>query len=571
MAAQMLAALPAASAVVDEPAHLTAGWLALTQAEPRANREHPPLVKLLAALPLLGLGVTTPARSSVKTPVTSEDFEFDYSRLFLYISNDADRLLWWARLPVIFLTLCGAVALCAWARSLIGDWGAVAALALYCFEPNLLAHGRLVTTDMAAAVFTLASFAALERAAGRTGSWLSRAVLPGLCLGAALSSRYSCLLAVPLLGLSLWLDRRPATHARGGLAVATLLIALCVVNLFYGFGGTPIPLGADPVGGPLKSWPLASMEAHPILKWTPLPLPRLYLEGLDLARYKNTHVEGPSYLNGVISRSGFWSYFVQALSMKTPLALLLLACVGCLLVLLRRPLRAEAIWVLLPAAGLLGMTTVLTTAQIGLRYVLPVIPLLCILGGAAAGRAGVIMRPARWVAIPLVAALLAWQAASVLRVHPYHLAYFNEAAGGPQNGYRHLVDSNLDWGQDLGGLARWMRVQQSAPVHLYYFGTADPEYYGLARRSPPEPGWYAVSATHLMGVYLPDPDYLAPFRTMAPAARIGHSIFVYRLENVPPFLRVPIGRSASRNSRRHLPAATPDTRFASHVQAAAGR
>ena len=541
----MVSALPAASAVVDEPAHLMAGWLALTRAELRVNREHPPLAKALAALPLLALGTATPPIEGGAASITSEDFEFGYARRFLYQANDADRLLWWARLPIIGLTLCGGALLFWWGRALLGDWGALVALALFAFEPNLLAHGRLVTTDMGAAVLTLASLAALERASGLQASLLRRSLPAGLCLGLALACRFSCLLAVPLMAASLALDRRPGTHGRWPLATATIVIALCVVNLAYGFSGTLVPLAADPVAGPLRSWPLASLESDPVFRWTPLPLPRLYVEGLDLARTKNATVEGPSYLNGTISASGFWTYFAQALAMKTPLPLLLLAACGSILVLVRRPWRAEAAWALLPVLGLVVLTTALTKAQIGLRYILPVTPFLCLLGGAAAAQAGVLLRPRRWPAVLACLALVGWQAAAVLRIHPYHLAYFNEAAGGPDAGYRHLVDSNLDWGQDLPGLRAWLADQEALPLHLYYFGSAPPEHHGLRAAMAPGPGWYAVSATHLMGVYLPDRDYLAPFRNMAPAARIGHSIFVYKLETVPDFLRVPIRRGVT--------------------------
>lgn len=146
------------------------------------------------------------------------------------------------------------------------------------------------------------------------------------------------------------------------------------------------------------------------------------------------------------------------------------------------------------------------------------------------------------MAAALCAVLLIWHAAAALAIWPYHLAYFNEAAGGPGAGIRHLADSNLDWGQDLVGLHRFMSERRITRMNLYYFGTADPDYYGIQRAASPEPGYYAVSATHLMGIYLPDREYLAPFRRMTPEATIGHSINVYRLDRVPDFLKTPIRR-----------------------------
>ncbi len=556
MAAQMLAAAPSASAVVDEPAHLASGVLALAQGDLTVNREHPPLAKILAALPVMLLHPVLPADRPGDPPRASEDFEFAYSRRFLYEANDADRLLAAARWPIMLLALATGLVAWLWGRRLLGEGAALAALALVAFEPNMLAHGRLVTTDMAATLFTLAAFAGLERrlaasSAGRSPRWMT--ALSGVALGLGLLSRFSCVLAVPVLGLALAADTRRPWRTRLAVFVMVVIIALAVVNGFYlaagqGSASMIFPLAQQPVAGPLRTEPLASLAASPALRWLPLPLPRLYLEGLDLARYKNLYQEGPSYLNGQYSDDGFVSYFVQALAMKTTLPMLLLAA-GCLLALRRHAPRRPGIlvWVLLPLAGTIALTTALTRAQIGLRYVLPAIPFLCLAGGA--GAAAVIGpgtpttgTPRRRAAWALVLLLLGWHAGEALAIHPYHLAYFNEAAGGPDRGYLHLVDSNLDWGQDLVGLAQFMRQQGLERINLYYFGTADPAYYGITRNVPPQPGWFAVSATHLMGVYLPDRDYFAPFRTMPIQTTIGHSILVYRLDEVPPFLRNPIKR-----------------------------
>ena len=190
--------------------------------------------------------------------------------------------------------------------------------------------------------------------------------------------------------------------------------------------------------------------------------------------------------------------------------------------------------------GFTRYSDAMSHAQIGLRYILPIFPFLCLAGGFAVGE---VKRLSPGFALALAGPLLLWHAHAAFSIHPYHLAYFNEAAGGPDNGYRRLVDSNLDWGQDLGGLKRFMSEHAIPSIHLFYFGTADPAYYGIKRASPGEPGWFAVSATHLMGVYLPDPGYLGPFREMAPIATIGHSIFVYRLDTFPSFLNSPIRRN----------------------------
>jgi hypothetical protein len=549
---QQVTASRATSAVVDEPAHLTAGWLALTGGDLTVNREHPPLAKLLAALPLLALNPRLPPRQEDGPAPGSEDFEFHYARSFLYEANDADRLLQAARLPVVLMTLILGAILYVWVREIAGTLPALAALSLAAFEPNLLAHGRLVTTDMGAALFALAFLWSLRSVMRRPS--FAAAGACGLILGLALLTKFSTLLLIPvgiaLVAAEILMQRRglvtpacPAGVERlAMLAAIVACTAWAVLLAGYAFDG--------------------------------FPLPRLYLEGIDIARVKNATVEGPTWLMGGISPDGFLSYFVIALLVKSPIPLLLLAAAGAIAGLVRRERRAEMLWLVLPPVAWIAAMSLLTRAQIGVRYVLPAVPFLCAAAGAGlpalfallapgaphpppAGAAGQ-KAPGRGV-IPgrhsrrrafLAAAivlLIGWQAASVLARHPYHLSWFNAIAGGPEGGWRWLVDSNVDWGQDLVGLRRWQEAAGNPPVNLYYFGTADPDYYGI-RRLPygqPRPGWFAASATHLAGVYLPDPDYLRPLRERLPDANIGASIYLYRLDEVPEGLRRPLRRGGS--------------------------
>ncbi|HKY33114.1 MAG TPA: glycosyltransferase family 39 protein [Candidatus Polarisedimenticolia bacterium] len=522
----MLSALPHASAVVDEPAHLTAGWLAVARGDLHVNREHPPLMKVLAGLALRPLDPVLPPEDPALGPRSGEDFLFGYSRAFLYRANDADRLLSRARLPVVAVTLAAGAALFLWGRALLGGGAALAALALYAFEPSLLAHGRLVTTDMGGAALALAAIACAERAQA-SGRWRLRPgirglggwdVLAGIMLGLALAARYSSALLPPLMALAVVLDgRRPARVRLAGLAVS-VLVALAALQAVYVLVG-----GAGAAG---------------------LPVPGAWREGLELARHKNAEVEGPGFLNGEYAADGWWSYFVLALAMKGTLPMLALAGAGLALLTVgaggSRGGAARWIWIALPPAALVAMTTALTQAQIGLRYVLAAFPFLCLAGGAAA--AALASVPARRAGAAAAVALLGWHAGEALAIHPHHLAYFNQASGGPARGHLRLTDSNVDWGQDLVGLRRWMAREGVDRIHLYYFGTADPDYYGIVRETAPGPGYYAVSATHLAGVYLPDRRYLAPFLALTPRAHIGYSIFVYRFDSTPAFLTTPIRR-----------------------------
>lgn len=519
---QMKGASAVTSAVVDEPAHLTAGYLSLARFDLSINREHPPLMKALAALPLLLIRPALPLADPSGPRPGSEDFEFDYSRRFLYRANDADRLLAAARAPIMILTLALGLLVFVWAREIAGDAAGLAALFLLCFEPNILAHGRLVTTDLGAAAFSLGFLWTLRRTL-RSGS-LRWAAAAGAFLGCALLSKFSTLILLPLAPVLCLLEvlafrkegsagsvarslkERLVPLAKQGATIAA--VAWLFLEAGYGFGG--------------------------------FPLPNLYLEGLQLARIKNATIEGPTYLMGTISKEGFWSYYLVALGVKTPLPILLLAVPGSILLWRDRVLRGEWIWILPPAAAWIIAMSGLTRAQIGLRYILPIFPLLCLASGVAVGW---LARRSRLLRI-LPAVLLTWHLAATIWTYPYHLAYFNEIAGGSGNGWKWLADSNLDWGQDLIGLKRRLDAGGNPEINLYYFGTADPDYYGI-RHHPygsPKPGLFAVSATHLTGVYLPDPDYLAGFRAMTPIETIGHSILLYRLDSVPDRLRRPLTR-----------------------------
>ncbi len=179
--------------------------------------------------------------------------------------------------------------------------------------------------------------------------------------------------------------------------------------------------------------------------------------------------------------------------------------------------------------------------QIGHRHLLPIYPFLFVAAGRAAnlaGRAGVRV---------VVLALVAWYAVGTLAVHPHYLAYFNELAGGPRNGYKRLVDSSLDWGQDLKGLRAWMDARGVARIKLSYFGSADPSYYGIDADALPgysaphpvrvtrevRPGdLVAVSATNLQGVYLDPEDrpLMERFRRSTPIDQVGYSILIYRAD-----------------------------------------
>jgi hypothetical protein len=301
---------------------------------------------------------------------------------------------------------------------------------------------------------------------------------------------------------------------------------------------------ADPDVNASFEWdrvrPDSPFFAEPVLLARRLSLlPDPYLFGFF--RFVKHSEARPSFLLGERSEVGHWYYFPATFALKTPIGLMILLAIA-LATARRDPAPARVLWFLwLPVAVYLALT--LTRGlNIGHRHLLPVYPFLFV----AAGRCATLVRGSR----PLAAAILAaaaWSAVSVARVHPHYLAYFNEAAGGPANGYRLLADSNLDWGQDLKRLPAWLRAHGVAHAKLSYFGTGDPEYY----RVPADllPGYMlprprqeirsvvpgdvvAVSATNLAEVYV-EADVrplMALLRAREPIGRVGYSILVYRAD-----------------------------------------
>jgi hypothetical protein len=541
------------SATFDEGAHLPAGYTYLAFGDHRLNPEQPPLIKLLAATPLLFL--QPKLKTDDEAWATARQWEF--GKRFLYRWNDADQLLFWGRLPVVALGCLLCLAVFSWGRRHFGAPVAALAFFLCVLSPDVLAHGQIVTTDLGVALFLFLSVMAFERLLER--ATLDRLLLAGCAVGAALATKFSGLVVLPILavlGLVAALDREPmpsglgwsptGRRARLGhvalLLVGVGLLAGVVLWATYGFrfAISPDPAVREAMRATLAE-PRSSLARGLAVageRWGLLP--EDYLRGF---RFVFRHSEArPAFLMGRLSEEGFPYYFLATFALKTPIPLGLLLLMA-LFVGRRGPLRSEA-FLFLPVLLYLGLTFT-RSIDIGHRHLLPIYPFLFVAAGRAVGVLGRSRAPAAGAVI--LGALCAWYALGTLRVHPHYLAYFNEIAGGPRNGYRWLVDSNLDWGQDLKGLKAFMDARGIPRIKLSYFGSADPSYYGIdAEILPgymaPHPArvtrevrrgdLVAVSATNLQGVYLDPEDrpLMERFRAQTPLDEVGYSILIYRAD-----------------------------------------
>ncbi len=539
------------SLTFDEIAHLGGGILAAKTGDYRFNAESGILPQRWAAVPFWGRQLSLPPADQ---PARVQGNVWVAGREILYTrGNDAETLAAAARAMIAAASAALGWLVYVWSRSLFGRTGALLSLVLYAFSPTILAHGRMVTADLVTAFFFLLASGTLWRLLHRVtpARWAAAA----LALAGLLLSKHSGWLIVPIaailvlvrLGRRLPLEVRSGTSRsrlttpwRQALMITALAFVLAAAVALatwtaYGFRFTAAPGPPALPGGPgagstfVHSWESQLAAGGPALAAVGLArdlklLPEAYLWGL--AYTLNTTGERDAFLAGRTGKTGWWWFFPYAAAIKTPLALfalLLLALIAWARAghsrrrRLRACYRGAPLWALV---GVYGAVAVTSHLNIGHRHLLPVYPVMFILAGGAAAW---LRRRHTGAVIALLAALFVLESWSI---RPHYLAYFNQLVGGPQNGYRHLVDSSLDWGQDLPALAvslEELRAREGEiPIYGAYFGAALPAYYGLGRpgtdirwltsyfpvadptRPPPalDAGIYWVSATLLQSAHL---------------------------------------------------------------------
>lgn len=532
------------STTSDEIAHITGGYTFDRWNDFRLHPENGFLPQRWQALPTVLSDARFPDQAGehwATGHVWMLGHEFFYG-----LGNDVGRILGSARAMNAVFGFFTVLLVAAWARFCFGWPGAVVA-ALFCaLSPTMLAHSGLATSDMAMTLFLLAASSAWwwHLHDGRLRSWGVSALVFGL----ACVAKYTAVLLLPIFGLLLILrglapapfglfGRTYATRpARLAAMAASLfgqgLVAVVVIWAFCGFRYSAFN-PALPPGTFIVPWSdvldISRGQAAVIQlcrDWKLLPEGFLYGFAYTL---KSVEARG-AFLDGAHSLTGWVSFFPKAFLYKSTPALLLALVTGALLVLTRlRPsgwdrLRPHLYRVapLLVLFAVYWAVSLPSKLNIGHRHILPTYPVLFIFCGVlgwAAARAWRQSRPAGVALAAIVALLLGGQAASAVGIYPHYLAYFSPVVGGPTQGYKHLVDSSLDWGQDLPGLKQWLDQNRrpGEPVYLSYFGTGEPDHYGIeAVRLPgifsfrrvhpwywPEPGVYAISATMLVHVYSP--------------------------------------------------------------------
>ncbi|HTM08598.1 MAG TPA: glycosyltransferase family 39 protein [Verrucomicrobiae bacterium] len=558
------------SPTFDEPLHLFAGYSYLKWHDFRANPEHPPFAKMWAALPLLAMNIKDPRPGRAHWDWMVADQRIALAERIdrdMFADNDSKKLFLCAKLQMIVLATVLGVFIYLWGKELFGVEAGLAALFLFVLDPNFLAHGQIVHTDVPFAVFgfiaTFFFWRYLQRA-----NW-TNLLFFSLFMALAAVTKYSyTVLFVILIVLGalkifsatpqvdsfaasrLVTSRRGKALLIGSVFLAAGAVSYLMVWAAYGFRFNAIPDGSahfylDPVMLPSLVRPLVLfVHDHHLF-------PEAWIYG---QLYVSYNLQRLAYLWGEVSKNGFLSYFPIAFAMKTPLPTLILLAIGCWMI-IRRLIDGSHVGFLLIPAVLYFAFAVVARINIGLRHILFVYPFLFAFAGAVVAK---IWRSKAAYKRASLIFLAVWYVGACAWIYPHYLAYFNEVIGGPKNGYKVLIDSNLDWGQDLPGLKRWMDANGVKGIRFSYFGSVDPAYYGIAAdylpgswilysepdTSPSEKVVYtAVSVQNLFGFQVPsrlDPSELKRFEHVKklqfqkPVATVGYSIFIFYDVDMPP-------------------------------------
>jgi tetratricopeptide (TPR) repeat protein len=556
------------------------------------NPEHPPLVKMLAALPLLNMTLTVP-------PLQNRNFKHEAflgGKDFIF-KNDADAILFRARMAASLLTILLAVLVFLAAQEMFGTGAAFIALALLVFDPTLLAHGAVVGTDVGLSCFMFASVYAFYRYVKIPTA--RRLIVVGLATGLALASKHTAILVFPMLFLlaicevsrcgssaEAGLAALPRTKRAGRLAVALAVVSAIAITALWASYGFRYQARADgrQLNPPLAEFVHNLSRPHEIKLLESVAhwrlLPESYIYGLADVRIMSDFYA--SYVFGKVYPHGVWFYFPAAFAVKSSLTFLILLLLTVWVIAVRR-LRCwrEILFLTIPPAFHLAIAMG-SGMNIGVRHILPMYLFLAVLFGGAMWM--LIKQNRRWAYAVIV--LLFFQAFSSTRAFPAYMAYANELWGGPSQTYRYLSDSNVDWGQQLKSVKRYLDQRGVKDCWFIYFaeGVVDYSYYGIpckplptadslwvgetANAPPAVDGPVLISAGDLSGFEF-GAGALNPyeqFKSLKPTAVIDYGVFVF-----DGHFEIPLAAAIShaQKARRLLTAHQPDAALAEAQQAVA--
>lgn len=551
MTLQMFAVVARKSITVDEIVLIPAAYYHWAAGNCQLVHEHPPLAKLVSGLPLLLVQPNEAKPEKFGVPANSPAGKWQYEERF-WEENFAlfDALSFWGRLPMLLLSIATGVLLFHFARDLFGPRVAVIAVALFSIEPTVLAHGRVVQTDMAASFGYLLVFFTLNRYLRAPSP--RRALLLGVAGGVACTAKFSMLLVAPVVGVVflalLWRARQDTGGRKTVLAHAGLvaLAAVLFVNATYFFDHRALDnedvvwaKGAFPTG---YESVLSAADALSYL------LPTDFVLGVFWQVWHNGDGHNAGLL-GEYSRTGWWYYFPVAFALKTTLPFLALSLAalvwGAYELFGRRDRRF--LFVLAPFA-VYAVFVLMSRIDIGVRYLLPAYMFLFVACGALLERL-VRSSKARRAGLIVALALVGWMCFEAARAFPDHVSYMNQLAYARPHWW-YLSDSNIEWGDDVRDLAKYLRERGETSVRggflggflvLHHYGVGYDDALAPHAEGASRPRYTAVGASFLNGSTVPGYERdgrpvteeervntFDEYRRRTPEKIFGGSIYLFR-------------------------------------------
>jgi len=548
MGLQMLATISRKTITIDETIHIPAGYYHLVNGDFQINNEHPPLVKMWAALPLLLIQPEEPP-SILDANENYKNRTWSFHQRFWDLNRARfEAISYWPRLMMIALTLALGGLIFFYARKLFGALAALFAVALFTLEPTFLAHGRVVHTDVPSALAYLLFFVTLHRyIEDRT---MARALLLATATGIALLTKFSLLVILPVLAVVIVFflvnavrkRERRAPILRDGLLIAVMV--LVIVNLAYRFQH-PALVTADSSWVQAKSAPHFGAITSGIRLLSNI-VPTYYLFGIYNVGIHNQYGHSASLL-GRYSEMGWWYYFPVAFALKTTIPFLLLSVVALGWALWKLLVKREKTFLFLLVPFVLYAALAMSShLDIGIRYFLPAYPFLFIMGGALLAR--ILALRVKLLGAAVVALLLGGMVFEAARTFPNYLPYMNQLASNHPHWW-YLSDSNVEWGDDVGELARYLKSHgetrvrgalSGGPITLTQYHIDYVDLLPANRGTDADARYTAIGAAELNGSVVPVDEaipgrrtgeamnYFAAYRERKPEAVFGNSIYLFR-------------------------------------------
>ena len=525
------------SVTFDEGQHISRGYAYLKTGDLRLYQvrgAHPPGMAILEAAPLLLLS-DLPEVALLRGWAEADTILF--AKQLVWKSPDIERLMFAARVPVMLVVTLLAAFVFRWASDLGGPRAGLVALGLCALDPNIIAHGMLAASDAGVTAFSFITLYWLWKSLRRLSP--RHLLAAGVTLGLALLAKMTALILLPVSALLILLAGVTGRCIDARFKHSSLprwLGVLAIAAIIYGVGFMTV-------------WAAYRFEVRP-LPGGPVPIPAATHLEIALISQKHMDVGHPAFLMGQASERGWWYYFPVAFLIKTPLPLLSLLVLAAVWFIWkdRRWLELAPLVVF---TGAYVASALVSTVNIGYRHLLPTLPCLFVLASQISNiqrQASSVKR--RLVALSsclLVSLLLAWQLVTAARLFPNYLTFFNELIGGPRNGWKYLVDSNLDWGQSLIELRTYIADNHLGRIDLSATGFVNPAVYGIEYdplppmpnpqgvvHFDPKPGRYYIGAHNLQIGSPIDHDVFGWFREREPNEWIANAILVYDVPQRAP-------------------------------------